>query len=240
MYRGIIYKYTSPSGKVYIGQTTNERRRRWQFNSLQIKYGSNKIDNARKKYGPTNFQYEILFECKQDNLKVLTSILDCKEIELIKYYNSVDLGYNCAFGGILNTRGVKLTTKQINILKIANSKIVYQYDLFEKFLKCWNSTMEIERELGIPHALISKNCNGQTKHCREYIFTYTKGVFKVPERIHNTKRVQIIEFDLNHNFVKSWPSLTSLAKYINIDRKVLKEKLINKELFYNNSYFKIK
>lgn len=100
--------------------------------------------------------------------------------------------------------------------------------------------MEIERELGIPHALISKNCNGQTKHCREYIFTYTKGVFKVPERIHNTKRVQIIEFDLNHNFVKSWPSLTSLAKYINIDRKVLKEKLINKELFYNNSYFKIK
>lgn len=25
MIRGIIYKYTSPSGKVYIGQTINER-----------------------------------------------------------------------------------------------------------------------------------------------------------------------------------------------------------------------
>lgn len=31
MFVGIIYKYTSPSGKVYIGQTRNEqsRRQRW-------------------------------------------------------------------------------------------------------------------------------------------------------------------------------------------------------------------
>nr|DAS86287.1 MAG TPA: GIY-YIG nuclease superfamily protein [Bacteriophage sp.]DAV54013.1 MAG TPA: GIY-YIG nuclease superfamily protein [Caudoviricetes sp.] len=28
MIRGIIYKYTSPSGKVYIGQTLNEKKRR--------------------------------------------------------------------------------------------------------------------------------------------------------------------------------------------------------------------
>lgn len=29
--RGIIYKYTSPSGKVYIGQTTKEHQRRNTF-----------------------------------------------------------------------------------------------------------------------------------------------------------------------------------------------------------------
>ena len=27
-YRGIIYKYTSPSNKVYIGQTINEKNRK--------------------------------------------------------------------------------------------------------------------------------------------------------------------------------------------------------------------
>ena len=31
MIRGIIYKYTSPSGKVYIGQTINEKDRRNTF-----------------------------------------------------------------------------------------------------------------------------------------------------------------------------------------------------------------
>ena len=32
---GIIYKYTSPANKVYIGQTTDERRRRKTFLDLK-------------------------------------------------------------------------------------------------------------------------------------------------------------------------------------------------------------
>jgi hypothetical protein len=30
-------------------------------------YGGQKIDNARKKYGPNNFEYEILFSIKTDD-----------------------------------------------------------------------------------------------------------------------------------------------------------------------------
>ena len=55
---GIIYKYTSPSGKVYIGQTTDEKRRIKTFFNLNKSYGGEKIDNARKKHGPCNFKYE--------------------------------------------------------------------------------------------------------------------------------------------------------------------------------------
>lgn len=46
---GIIYKYTSPSGKVYIGQTTQEKRRRKTFLNLNKSYGGVKIDNARRR-----------------------------------------------------------------------------------------------------------------------------------------------------------------------------------------------
>lgn len=46
---GIIYKYVSPSGKVYIGQTIEEKKRRRIFNNLNQSYGGVKIDNARKK-----------------------------------------------------------------------------------------------------------------------------------------------------------------------------------------------
>lgn len=57
---GIIYKYTSPSGKVYIGQTIDEKKRRKEFRNLNIKYAGRKINHARKKYGPENFEYEVL------------------------------------------------------------------------------------------------------------------------------------------------------------------------------------
>lgn len=39
MIRGIIYKYTSPSGKVYIGQTINEKDRRKHFLIQKLSYG---------------------------------------------------------------------------------------------------------------------------------------------------------------------------------------------------------
>lgn len=56
---GIIYKYTSPVKKIYIGQTTDERRRRKTFFNLNKSYGGEKIDRARLKYKPENFKYEI-------------------------------------------------------------------------------------------------------------------------------------------------------------------------------------
>lgn len=59
MITGIIYKYISPSNKVYIGQTINEYERKHAFLTRE-KYAGDKIDNARKKYGPVNFKYEIL------------------------------------------------------------------------------------------------------------------------------------------------------------------------------------
>jgi hypothetical protein len=62
MVRGIIYKYTSPSGKSYIGQTTNEELRRKLWNSSCYHYAGTKIDRARNKYKNTNFNYTILFE----------------------------------------------------------------------------------------------------------------------------------------------------------------------------------
>ena len=57
---GIIYKYTSPSGKIYIGQTTDEKRRIKTFFNLNKSYGGKNIDNARHKYGPNKFIYEVL------------------------------------------------------------------------------------------------------------------------------------------------------------------------------------
>lgn len=48
--KGIIYKYTSPSGKVYIGQTRCERTRRSRWFNINKPYAGPKINAARSKY----------------------------------------------------------------------------------------------------------------------------------------------------------------------------------------------
>ena len=90
MIRGIIYKYTSPSGKHYIGQTNNENQRRKAFNNLNLQYAGLKIDNARRKYSPSNFTYEILEERYYDNCK---EDLDRLESYYIGKYDSFNNGY---------------------------------------------------------------------------------------------------------------------------------------------------
>lgn len=96
---GIIYKYVSPSGKVYIGQTTNEKKRRRIFNNLNQPYGGPKIDNARKKYGPENFEYTVLMNVIGDTKKELKKYLNLLEIGFIRMYDSYNNGYNSTLGG---------------------------------------------------------------------------------------------------------------------------------------------
>lgn len=95
---GIIYKYVSPSGKVYIGQTINEEKRKHDFLHKKV-YAGYKIDKARKKYGPENFEYSVLVKVCGDNEEELVKYLDILEIGFIKMYNSNNTGYNSTNGG---------------------------------------------------------------------------------------------------------------------------------------------
>lgn len=98
MITGVIYKYTSPSGKSYIGQTTNERVRREHWN-MEGPYSGKKIDRARKKYGITNFTYTVLARKQYNSKKEAKMELDMLEVYYIGMYDSYRHGYNCTIGG---------------------------------------------------------------------------------------------------------------------------------------------
>ena len=117
---GIIYKYISPNNKVYIGQTLNEERRRKEFLDLKKQYGGLKIYNARKKYKPENFKYEILFKKEYSDIETANNELNILEEKYIKEYDSINNGYNITLGGD-SIRGVMLNEdckqRMINTLK---------------------------------------------------------------------------------------------------------------------------
>jgi group I intron endonuclease len=86
-----IYIITSPSNKVYIGQTINFKRRLREYKSGKYK-SQTALFNSIKKYGFESHKIEIIEECLSDSLNYL-------ETYYIKKYNSCYAGLNCNFGG---------------------------------------------------------------------------------------------------------------------------------------------
>lgn len=99
MYGGIIYKYTNKlNGKVYIGQTVNERERYLAHKNC---YGKCYFHNAISKYGFDSFDYEVLYTVEDQSLEQIKFILDDRERQFILEYRSNDpkYGYNLNSGG---------------------------------------------------------------------------------------------------------------------------------------------
>ena len=92
-----IYKLTSPSGKCYIGQSTDMVQRILKYKRLQCK-SQIKLYNAIQKYGFENFTIEVLYET-DTQFKHLKSMLNLMEIKWIKKFNSIICGYNIRSGG---------------------------------------------------------------------------------------------------------------------------------------------
>ena len=82
-----IYKITSPSKKVYIGQSIDIEKRFKQYKRLDCKKQP-KLYNSLKKYNPENHVFEIIEEC-------LVEQLNEKEIYWKQHYNSIKEGLNC-------------------------------------------------------------------------------------------------------------------------------------------------
>lgn len=107
----IVYKHTSPSGKVYIGMTCLTPLQRWKKDGSGYKRNTH-FWGAIQKYGWGNFKHEILAEnLTQANAEKL-------EIEQIEKNKSTDknFGYNIVSGGCVNfpTEETKLKISKAN------------------------------------------------------------------------------------------------------------------------------
>lgn len=100
-YIGIIYIYTSPSGKVYVGQTINEKVRKYQHKWYADNGYSGYFYKAIRKYGFESFEYGVLYQTSSNDKKQLKILLDQKESYYIRKYkaNNPKFGYNLTEGG---------------------------------------------------------------------------------------------------------------------------------------------
>lgn len=84
-----IYKITSPSGRIYIGQSWNIGQREYEYYHIGSKCRQIKIANSIYKYGFDNHKFELIHELPLD---VSQEVMNNYEILYWKSYK--DLGFN--------------------------------------------------------------------------------------------------------------------------------------------------
>ena len=89
-----IYKVTSPTNHIYIGQSVNILRRWNEYSKLKGCAKNSRLLNSLSKYGFENHKFEILHQCKIEELNNY-------EIYYIELFNSFDTdhGLNLHSGG---------------------------------------------------------------------------------------------------------------------------------------------
>lgn len=184
--------YTSPSDKLYIGQTINEENRKRVFNQINLNYctgGTSAIDNARIRYSPENFKYEILFTQEFKTKQEAKLELDYKEIEYIEKYDSYNNGYNATKGG-KSRIGFKWSEEQRKNISgenhhgynkpgpnlgkelVKKQKSIDMFDLNNNFIRSFKSINEASEYLKIDKSNICKVLKGKLKKSKGHIFKY--------------------------------------------------------------------
>jgi group I intron endonuclease len=113
--KGVIYCYHCiPTGKKYIGQTRNEKKRKTNhFYSSKYTKDNNKFYNAIRKYGWENFIYGVIGE-----FDILD--LNTRETYYIEKYNTIKEGYNTLTVGVYsNSNHVSWNKGKRNLYKMS-------------------------------------------------------------------------------------------------------------------------
>lgn len=184
-----IYKITNlVNNKIYIGQAVNLFQR---WCSHKGCYDDCYIHRAIKKYGWTNFKFEVLEICEKDKLIEKEQFY----LDFYKSYNR-NIGYNIRkfadtkFGynhsqetkdkiskakkcrkASLEERMKRsefsklrpVSEKFLKMAVISKYKPVLQIDLEENFIKEWSSVKEISMKLSINYGKLSSHCRNSSK-----------------------------------------------------------------------------
>lgn len=205
----IVYKITSlVNSKVYIGQTISKfslRKGLHLFHLRNNKHPNPHLQSSFNKYGESNFKFDIIQECSS------IEELNIKEKEYINIYNSNDRtkGYNIRIGGL-------------------------------------NENLSIEHKDKISKALIG-NTNGSfgrgktkirskgmvhTEESKLQISNQLKGRRLNKIRIENSRLghfKQVLQYDLQGNFIKEHQSLIDAAKDTGANKSVISLCLFGKK-----------
>lgn len=223
----IVYKHTVPNGKVYIGITSRKPKYRWNEGKGYI--NNEYFQRAIRKYGWDNIKHEIL------SVGLKKEEAEQKEINFIKLYKSTDrmFGYNIKAGGDTCEPSLETRTKMSKSLKGKHAGLfvggksprarkINQYDLEGNFIKMWDSSTDIQRELGVHYSSIIKCCTKKRLSAKGFQWAYANDEFGTHRYVCPQKK-PIYQFSLDGYFIKRWESIKQISRTLGIDRGLIRD-----------------
>ncbi len=219
---------TSPTGKIYIGQSIDIERRFQTYRGIYYPKSQRKLYASLNKYGPANHKFEILKECDKSDLNAL-------EKEYISIYKSFGTRHGMNLKSH-SERGCTLSQETKN--KISKSNTGKRHgprgprpDHIRK--KISQSHIGLVTRIGfkVPQEVrdrISKKLKG-IKFSLERRENIRNGVLNIPRR-------NVIQLDKDGNKIKVWPSMSAAARGINGDPSAIRKVCIG--LFNMHKKFK--
>lgn len=214
----IVYRHTSPNGKVYIGITCTSAKIRWGVSGKR--YNKNILFyRAINKYGWDKFKHEILLENQTKSCAIYA------EKYLIRWYKSHNISYNITDGGE-GSLGFshKLSAESKEKLRQINLGHKFSKESREKMSKSHLGHKESEetkrkkslkmtgkRHTAETKAKISKIQSGRPKSKE------TKNKLRTILRENSPFKKPILQYNLNNEFVAEYSSASEAARVLNLD-----------------------
>lgn len=225
-----IYKATDlTNDKVYIGKTSNFKRRKWQHIRCYEKEDC-LFHRAIKKHGCENFKWEII-----DEIEGLENAYELEK-KYIKEYNSYKPnGYNMTKGGAGGT--------------MWNARPVVCLTLSGEFVKKYDSAGQAEID-GFNNVNVLLNCKGRLYTCKNHIFMFEDEYLKDGPKQYikplpaNSRR--IVQCNMNGIFLNEYNSLQEASRMTGANRTTIsgvlsgKYKSANGYIFVYKENFPIK
>jgi hypothetical protein len=213
---GYIYMLKSPSGKIYIGQTTRSIQER--FGKHQYKSNCSAIYNAIQYHSWDNFEKD-WYECPDEDL-------DFDEELLVREMGTLAPGgYNLREGGGSHGKMSGKTKQKISEAKQGENHPMYGKTLSEEHKQKIGEAQRGDKSVwrGKTHTNDSKQKMSEAKRGENHPMfgkNHTKGTkqkqseAKRGEKNHMSKRVY--QYDLEGKLLGSFRSVAEAARYLNI------------------------
>lgn len=204
-----IYKITSPSKRIYIGQSIDIDKRKISYiNKHQYALGP-KIYNSINKHGWDKHQHEVIEECNIEQLNE-------RETYWKQYYIDQYGWGKMLFCELYDNGGgprSEKTKQKISINSLGkNNTIIHQFSLDGEYIKQWDTIVSAERIYGTG---IKDNLANKTLTSGGYIWSYDNKfpnyIYRIINKYSSLKK-SIIQSTLDGNIIKEWNSIIDIER----------------------------
>lgn len=205
-----IYKITSPSGRIYIGQSIDIRRRFRYYKNLKCKEQP-KLYNSLLKYGVNAHKFEIIELC---SVKYLNNV----ERYYQKKYDCVNSGLNMMY--VRNDHfsgGHSEETKQ-KLREHFKGKPIPEQTRQALILSNKTRVLSEESLNKIRNAFKGKKHSKETIEAQRIRQTGSKRSEETKQKMSdsNPNKKPVIQYDLQMNYIAEYPSITQANKDLGV------------------------